>query len=276
MWHSVWNDAGLLNRIAGLVAFAAICALALIALRWVAARPAFAIQRVVVTTPLVRADGGHIASVIQQALRGTFFTIDLAAARDALQRVPWLKSVSVRRQWPATLEVAVAEHQPLARWNDSALVSTDGVVFEADYGDELPAFYGNDGAASEITQRFREFSASLKPRRAAIETISRSARGAWDVRLADGLAIALGRNDVAERWMRWISLSERYGAGIAQGGQLAAVDLRYANGFAARIVGAVLKDDTAAAKARVKARVEGKAVEKKPMPRLRHSATSSS
>jgi cell division protein FtsQ len=235
VWHSLWNDAALLNRIAALLAFAALCALSVVVVRRVAAQPAFAIQRVVVTTPLVRADAGHVAAVIQQAFRGTFFTIDLPAARDALGRVPWLKSVAIRRQWPATLEVAVAEHQPLARWNESALVSTDGIVFDAQYGDELPEFRGTDGAAAEMAQRYREFSATLKPRHASIEALARSARGAWDVRLSDGMTIALGRESVVERWMRWITLSERYGAGLAPSGKLVAVDLRYRNGFAARL-----------------------------------------
>lgn len=253
MWHSVWNDAALLNRIAGVLVFGAFCAFAFAAIRWSAARPSFAIQRVVVTGAIQHAEPTHIAAVIQQAFRGTFFTIDLAAARDALAQVPWVKTVAIRRRWPATLEVDVAEHQPLARWNDDSLVSTDGEVFEAEYGDDLPDFYGTDGTAAEMTQRFREFSASLKARRASIEMLSRSARGAWDVRLADGLTIALGRELVAERWTRWVQLADRYGAGIAQGGQLAAVDLRYANGFAARISG--LKDEAAgAAKARAAAK----------------------
>jgi cell division protein FtsQ len=237
MWHSAWHDAPLLNRIAALLVSAALCAFAALAVKWAAARPAFAIQRVVVTGAITRADPAYIASVIQQGLRGTFFTIDLAAARDALGKVPWVRTIAVRRQWPATLEIAVVEHRPLARWNDIALVNTEGEIFDAEYGEELPDFYGPDGFAAEMTQRYREFTASLKARDVEIEALTRSARGAWDVRLDDGLAIALGREHIGERWMRWVEISERYGDRIAQGGQLALVDLRYANGFAARIDG---------------------------------------
>jgi len=237
MWHSAWNDAPLLNLISALLAIAAFCALGAVAVKWVAARPAFAIQRIVLAGPIVHADPGYIASAIQQGLRGTFFTIDLAAARDALGKVPWLKSVAVRRQWPATLEINVVEHQPLARWNDVALVNTEGEVFDAEYGEELPDFYGPDGSAAEMAQRYREFAASLRARNLEIDTLSRSPRGAWDVKLDDGMAIALGREQIGERWARWIQVSERYGPRIAQGGQLAAIDLRYANGFAARITG---------------------------------------
>jgi len=243
VWHSVWHDAGLLNRIAAALALVACGALATAAVRWTAARPTFAIHRVVVAGPLTHADPSHIASVIQQGLRGTFFTIDLAASRDALGKVPWVRHVAVRRQWPATLEVALVEHVPLARWNDDALVDTEGDVFEAEYGDDLPDFYGTDGTSQELTQRYREFSAALKARRLGIDTLSRSPRGAWDVRLDNGLAIALGREQVAERWQRWVEISSRYGNALAQGGELVSIDMRYVNGFAARITGAPLIDE---------------------------------
>ena len=237
MWHSAWHDAPLLNRITALLVTAVLLAVAFVAIKRVAALPSFAIERVVVTGAITHSDPAYIAAVIQQALRGTFFTIDLAQARDALGKVPWLRTVAVRRQWPATLEINVVEHSPLARWNDVALVNSEGEVFDAEYGEELPDFYGPDGFAAEMTQRYREFTASLKASDADIDTLTRSARGAWDVRLDDGITIALGREHIGERWMRWVEVSERYGDRIAQGGQLAAIDLRYANGFAARIEG---------------------------------------
>ena len=247
MWHSVWKDAAILNRVSALLVLFALGVFGSIAVKRAAAHPAFAIQRVVVTGELIHADPAHIAAVVHQGLRGTFFTLDLAAARDALQKVPWVRQVSVRRQWPGRLVIAVEEHEPLARWNDDSLVNIRGEVFEAEFGEELPDFYGPDGSAADIAARYREFSAQLATLRLTIDTLSRSARGAWEVKLEDGMTIALGREQVGERWARWMQVSERYRDRIAQGGQLAAIDMRYANGFAARIVGGP-KDATTSGK----------------------------
>ena len=252
MWHSVWKDAAILNRVSALLVLFALGVFGSIAVKRAAAHPAFAIQRVVVTGELIHADPAHIAAVVHQGLRGTFFTLDLAAARDALQKVPWVRQVSVRRQWPGRLVIAVEEHEPLARWNDDSLVNIRGEVFEAEFGEELPDFYGPDGSAADIAARYREFSAQLATLRLTIDTLSRSARGAWEVKLEDGMTIALGREQVGERWARWMQVSERYRDRIAQGGQLAAIDMRYANGFAARIVGGA-KDAAKDAAARGKA-----------------------
>ena len=237
MWHSLWHEPASLERVSVVLVLFALGVFGSIALKWAAALPAFAIQRVVVTGAINHVDPAHVQAVVQQGLRGTFFTMDLAAARAALQQVPWLRTVAVRRRWPASLEITIEEHKPLARWNDVALVNELGEVFDAEYGEELPDFHGPDGAAAEMTARYREFSAPLRGVQFAIDTLTRSARGAWDVRLEDGTTIALGREQVGERWLRWMQVSERYRDRIAQGGQLAAVDMRYPNGFAARIVG---------------------------------------
>lgn len=246
MWHSVWNDAGTLNRIAAAFALFALAAFGAVAVKTLAARPDFAIKRVVVSGKLANADPAHIATVVQHELRGTFFTLDLGGARDALQRVAWVRRVAVRRHWPASIEIEIEEHQPLARWNDNALVNTYGEVFDAEYGDELPDFYAPDGTALEVTARYREFTALIHGSQQAIDSLSRSARGAWDVKLDDGLEIALGREQVGERWSRWMQVSERYRNRIGQGRELAAVDMRYPNGFAARSTGEIERPLTSA------------------------------
>ncbi|MEP7084814.1 MAG: cell division protein FtsQ/DivIB [Betaproteobacteria bacterium] len=237
MWHSVWKDAAVLNRVSALLLLFALGVFGCIAVKRAAAHPAFAIHSVVVTGDIAHADPAHITSVVQHGLRGTFFTLDLAAARDALQKVPWVRQVSVRRQWPGRLAITIEEHQPLARWNDDSLVNMQGEVFDAEYGEELPDFYGPDGSSAELAARYKDFAAQLAALQLGIDTLSRSARGAWEVKLEDGMTIALGREQVNERWTRWMRVSERYRDRIAQGGQLAALDMRYVNGFAARIIG---------------------------------------
>ncbi len=260
MWNSLWNDAPALNRIATVLALVAFVMIGTVFVKKAAARPEFAIRSVVVTGKLVNADPAHIAAVVHHELRGTFFTIDLATARDALQRVTWVRRVSVRREWPSRIEIAIDEHRPLARWNDVSLVNTHGEVFDAEFGDDLPSFYAPDGTSAEVAARYREFAALIERNPgndAAIESLTRSARGAWDVKLDDGLTVALGREQVSERWMRWIQVGERYRTRIGQGREIAAIDMRYPNGFAARVVGDLPRDGGAGSKGGAKGAANG-------------------
>jgi cell division protein FtsQ len=239
----MWDDARQLNAAAATLAVMALAALAYAAATWLVRQPVFAFREVVVTTPLARANGAYLEAVVRSELSGTFFTLDLPRARQALSRVPWVRSAGLRRQWPRRLEIEIEEHVPLARWNDAGLVNTRGEVFVADWNGDLPQFTGPQGTSDAMTARYRDWSARLAPLDLRVRTLALTPRGAWDIR-ADGrdgpLAIALGRDDVDARLDRLIGAYPRTLATLARAGRpVARVDLRYRNGFAARVAGFV-------------------------------------
>jgi cell division protein FtsQ len=237
----MWDDARQLNAIAVTLATIAVTFLTFATIGRLARLPAFDYREVAVTTTLAHASGAHLEAVIRAELHGTFFTMDLDAARASLARVPWVRGISLRRQWPARLEVEVDEHEPLARWNETALVNTRGEVFVANWAGELPEFSGPDGQSAVMAERYREWSALLAPIALRVRGLELSARGGWQLRTADdGGAITLdvGRDDVAGRLARFITVYSRTLGVLARGGtHVDHVDLRYRNGFAARMPG---------------------------------------
>lgn len=245
----MWDDVKALNAAA--VTLATLVTVALVAgvLAWAVRQPAFAFRDVVVVSPLARADAGYVEAVLRGELRGTFFTLDLDAARTALREVPWVKHVALRRQWPARLEVSIDEYTPLARWNESALVDLDGDVFAADYNGDLPQFTGPEGRAAELASRYREFRDVIAPLGLTLTGIRLTPRGSWSVTAAHAravtsaqgsgvLAIELGRNEPSQRLARLAGAWPRtIGALMRAGTSVDYVDLRYRAGFAARIPG---------------------------------------
>jgi cell division protein FtsQ len=179
--------------------------------------------------------------VIRGELTGTFFTMNLDDARVSLGRVPWVRAVALRRQWPRRLEVEVDEHVPFARWNDNALVDTHGDVFVANYAGELPQFKGPDAQAALMSARYREWSALLAPLALRLTGVALSARGGWQLRAQDDggpLTLDVGRDDVAGRLERFLAVYRRTVGVLAHAGtHVDHVDLRYRNGFAARMPG---------------------------------------
>ncbi len=73
-----------LNAIAVTLTVIAAAFLSWAVVGWATRLSAFDYRDVVVTTPLARASGAHLETVIRSELRGTFFTMDLDAARAAL------------------------------------------------------------------------------------------------------------------------------------------------------------------------------------------------
>lgn len=237
----MWDDARQLNAIAITLAAIALAFLGWAAVDRVATMSAFAIRDVVVTTPLARASGAYVEAVVRSELSGTFFTMNLDRAREALAKVPWVRSVALRRQWPRRLEIEIDEHEPFARFNDNALVDANGQVFVASYPGELPQFHGPDGQAALMATRYREWKAALAPLRLRLTGLDLSARGGWQIHAEDDevpITLELGRDDVDARLARFVAVYGRTIGVLAHGGtHIDRVDLRYRNGFAARMPG---------------------------------------
>lgn len=237
----MWDDPKALNAFAATLASIAVSLLAIGAVVWAARNDAFALREVVVATPLARSSPANLEAAIRSDLSGTFFTLDLDTARAALVRVPWVRNVSLRRQWPGRLEIAVEEHVPYARWGDSGLVNAQGEIFAATHDGELPQFDGPDARVSEVTARHREWSALLAPLDLRLRAVAVSPRGGWRLKAGSEeatLAIELGRDEPDARLARFVAAYGRTVGALARSGtRVGEVDLRYRNGFAARVPG---------------------------------------
>jgi cell division protein FtsQ len=237
----MWDDAKALNALAATLATMAAVALVAAVAAWCARQAPFAIREVVVTTPLSRASAPHLETAIREQLSGTFFTMNLERAQATLANVPWVRSVALRRHWPPRLEVAIEEHVPLARYNETLLVNTFGETFEADYLRPLPRFFGPETLAFDVAARYHEWSDVLAPLSLELSEVAMSARGGWRLRAQgrDGtLTIELGRDEPTLRLRRFTAAHGRtVGALARQGTRIEYVDLRYRNGFAARVPG---------------------------------------
>ena len=245
-----WHDVRLLNAIANGLMAAAGAALLVGVAAWLVQRPAFALQAVVVEPvssgqPLQHVNRALLRSAGAARLEGNFFTVDLAAVRESFENVPWVRRAQVRRIWPNTLRVGIEEHQPLAIWQDGRLVNRQGELFaanvaEAEAEGALLDFSGPPGSETEVTRRWHELRDQLAPLAIAPEALTLSARYAWSARLDNGTVLLLGREQglpIAERVARWVALAPTVQTRLNR--EIAAVDLRYPNGFAIRAPGAI-------------------------------------
>lgn len=229
----MWDKPALLNAAANaLFTLAALLVVAAVTVH-VARLPEFALREVRIDGELKHVTREQVEDVVRREIGGGFFTVNLAVARSAFERLPWVRGANVRRQWPARLDVALEEHVPIARWGSAALVNTHGEVFRAAYDGELPVFVGPEGAAREIAIQYRYFQRSLGTIGQAPVQVQVNPRRAWQVKLQSGLTLELGRENIEARLARFVALHERTIGRL--GRRVDYVDLRYANGFAVRI-----------------------------------------
>ena len=246
----MWNDALTMNRLAAAMLVLAFALLAYGAARWLVTQPVFAIRTVVVQTagaaPLEHVTAERVARVCVPQINGTFFTADLTQAKAAFESLPWVRSASVRRQWPDRLVVRIEEHKVLARWNDEGgnrFVSVLGEAFSAPgetaLAARLPLLTGPEGSQREETLQYTLLRERLGTLSLVPQVLTLSPRQAWTLRLVDGLVVEIGREQAASSVQTRV---ERFVANYATtigrlNTRVEVVDLRYPNGFAVRAPG---------------------------------------
>lgn len=237
----MWDKPAALNFIADLLFVAALLAVLYAGVFHAVRQPVFSITQVSVATPVVHVTRQQVEDIVRREVGGTLFTLNLDAVRGAFEKLPWVRSATVRRQWPGGLEVALTEHVPLARWGRDALVNVQGEVFAAAFDGALPVFNGPPGAAKEMAIQYDHFRRNLEDIGRIPGEINLSPRRAWQLKLDDGTTLDLGREQVEQRLRRFVAVYPRTIARMTR--PVDRVDLRYANGFAARVPGLPAAED---------------------------------
>jgi cell division protein FtsQ len=194
--------------------------------------PIFPLREVRVDGELGHVNREQIKLIVARHLNGNFFTVDLVKARDAFEKLPWARNVSVRRRWPDKLEVVIEEHKELARWGNIALVNTYGELFHAASDSELPVFYGPGDGVREVAEHYSAYSGLLSETGMHIAELVLTPRRAWQIKTDGGMVIELGREQMESRLQKFAGVYETTLSSL--GVEVKYADLRYPNGFAVR------------------------------------------
>ena len=179
----------------------------------------------------------QVEQILDDQIGVGFWGVDVAELRSRLLADEWLVNARVTKRWPGRLVVEVKVHEPLAYWNETELLSTQGSVFAPEpYPQKLPLamLSGPDESQWSLWERYLSLQGALEQLNLGLAGLSLSERGALTLVLEDGMAVHLGRHEVESRLQRFLDVFEQT---LAQRiDQVAAVDLRYTNGFSVRWV----------------------------------------
>ncbi len=174
---------------------------------------------------------------VEQAVTGGleqgFMSVDLEEVRLRVEELPWVDRARVQRRWPHGLRVEITEQVAAARWGESGLLNTRGELFmkEARHvPPELPRLTGPQGSEWQVAQRYLSTQGRLIEAGMRLAALDFDARGAWELELANGISVRLGRRQVDERLDRFIQTALPVMSGRTT--EIDYVDMRYSNGFA--------------------------------------------
>ena len=187
-----------------------------------------------------------VRRAVEGELDGGFFTQDLEKIKEAVERLTWVKSVTVTRLWPDAVNVTISRLEPVARWEDGRLVSAEGTVYvplveNTEKTDSLPLIVADTTMfAKDAVKYLSKFSEIARKVDGVVKSIAISYRGSWAVTLQtpkeNTLRIELGRATTSDVLFDRLSLVLENYSRVCE--TLAAcpqfVDARYENAFAVR------------------------------------------
>ena len=188
------------------------------------------VDQVDVQGTLDYADRDTLRDRVEPHLLAGFYRLDIDAMRNDLLAMPWISEVQVRRVWPASLVIDVAEHTPAARWNDAALIAADLTLFrppqlqrdDPRHGEwqahlaGLPTLRGSDGRHAELLALFGRYARDLSSLDLTLRELREDDRLSQTLILDDGTTVHLGYEERAMRFRRFVEVYPRVDRQLAR------------------------------------------------------------
>jgi cell division protein FtsQ len=191
------------------------------------------IRSVRVDGELTVAEQLQIRRAVGGSLGAGLLGIDLATVKNDIHRLSWPRRVTVRRRWPAGLDIQVEKDHAVAVWGDEGFLTSDGRVMQfADTPAGLPGFLCARSRPLQAMEVFGLLRKTLEGTELEIATLRESELGEWEVELDTGMRVVLGRHDLVERMRRFRLVHARVLQDALS--TVVYVDARYANGIAVR------------------------------------------
>lgn len=166
---------------------------------------------------------------------GNFFKVSVDEVQEKIASLPWVYSVSVRKQWPNKLNIYVVDQVPIARWNGDFFINQYGDAFQVTSDrihHQVPAFYGPEGTEKLAVENFENLNKLLDFSALSINELVLSERYSWQLTLNDGVTLNLGRENRVERIQRFMDIYPEIKMHKSATQKIKYIDLRYDTGMA--------------------------------------------
>jgi cell division protein FtsQ len=190
------------------------------------------ISSIEISGPFQRVTALQIEEAISDEIDAGFVGADLDRIQDRIITLQWIDQARVARRWPSRISITVTEQVPAAIWGARGLLNTRGELFVSEAHHipaELPRLSGPDKSSAEVARRYLDVRDQLIPVGLDLRRVHLDARGSWEMTLANGIEVRLGRRDVAARTGLFLDVVANIITGRAA--DIEYVDMRYGNGF---------------------------------------------
>lgn len=178
----------------------------------------------------------EILSALELGPTASLVTLDPYRAQQRLELIDWVRSATVKKLFPGTVEIDIVEREPYALWQIGGIVSlidrhgsTIGLLQHRRHA-RLPMVvgYGANRAAGALIELVAEHPRLAGRVRAAVRVAERR----WNLRLDNGIEIRLPEDDPSAALAELVRLDTEEGL-LAR--DIVAVDMRLSDRLVVRL-----------------------------------------
>ena len=191
------------------------------------------VNKIRVHGAFVNVDEAMLHRAVSGIVAGGYFNVDVERVREVVEKLPWVSEASVRRVWPDTLSVSVVEQKSVAISKEKGLINAKGDIFKPlnkVLPKSLPVFDGATKLNKLMLSKYYEMNGLLESIDRKITYLKIDARHAIELKLDNGLAVVLGRENTMHRLERLMRIYNK--VLISRINDIEVIDLRYTNGMA--------------------------------------------
>ena len=166
----------------------------------------FVIEKVTITGNMDHINPKQLNYVAENKIQGNLFTLDINELQDEFRQIPWVKHITIYREFPNSITVGVSEYNAVARLGNDGLISADGKIFSGTEADDLPVFNVPSQNISEALTDYQLISKLLHKRQVVVKQLDINGLGITKVDLSNNLHIIICGTEIENQ----IKLLDQY------------------------------------------------------------------
>ena len=202
---------------------------------WIQRPENLTITSVEVTGDLKYLNQERLQPIIEPYVSTNLFKLEAKELETELEFNSWVYSASLTKLWPDKLRITVHEERPIAFWGEDSMLNEFGEIIDAklpEKSGELPVLYSPEDNGRGMVEAYLNVQKWTKDFAIKITEFREDSRGSWQLKLANGLTVNIGRTQQERRLRRFVVGYNK--ELMDQISKIHTVDLRYTNGFAVK------------------------------------------
>lgn len=156
----------------------------------------------------IEGDTDHILTkqlsfIVKDQLNGTFFTLNIDELQNKFKKIPWVKDVTVYRNFPDGITVKIEEYKVIGDLGKGSLLTHDGQVFSVDDDSNninFPYFDVDNTNINDLLKIYELIMPFLNEKNLKLTRLYLSSSGITKIHLSNDMIVTICSFDISNKW----------------------------------------------------------------------------